>query len=142
MAPGAATASTYSRYPTPPAQAQLTGKNENQKVYYHKLGTAQAQDALVYEDTVHPSSFVGISATEDERFAILSISDNAKLGNGLSFRDESKADKSFTPIVKEITDSSFNVVDNEGDKFLISTNENAPNQKVVLFDPLHPDEKE
>ena len=38
----------YSRYPTPPAQAQLTSKNENQKVYYHKLGTEAAQDVLVY----------------------------------------------------------------------------------------------
>ncbi|MCW3096987.1 MAG: Prolyl oligopeptidase [Chthonomonadaceae bacterium] len=132
----------YSRYPTPPAQAQLTNKNENQKVYFHKLGTEEAQDALVYEDTAHPSYFVSVGTTEDERFAILSINDNAKLGNALYFREESKAEKTFTSIVKEITDSSFNVVDNEGDKFLISTNHNAPNQKVVLYDPLHPEEKE
>ena len=132
----------YSRYPTPPAQAQLTSKNENQKVYYHKLGTEAAQDALVYEDIAHPSFFVGVSTTEDERFAVLYINDNTKLGNALYFRDESKAEKTFTPIVKEITDTTYGVVDDEGDKFLMSTNKNAPNQKVVLFDPLHPDEKD
>jgi len=132
----------YSRYPTPPVEAQLTSKNENQKVYYHKLGTEEAQDELVYEDTAHPSYFLSVGTTEDERFAVLYIHDNAKHGNALYYRDESKAEKTFHPIVKEITDSSFGVVDNEGDKFLVSTDHNAPNQKLVLYDPLHPDEKD
>jgi prolyl oligopeptidase len=132
----------YSRYPTPPAQAELTSKNENRKVYYHKLGTEAAQDELVYEDTAHPAYFVSVDTTEDERFALLSVSDSVHQGNALYYRDENKADKTFTPIVREITDSSFGVVDNEAEKFLISTNHNAPNQKVVLFDPLHPDERE
>ncbi len=132
----------YSRYPEPAPHTELTARNENQKVYYHRLGTAQDQDTLVYEDTAHPSYFVSVSTTEDERFALLYINDNAKLGNALYYRDESKAEKTFTPIVKELTDNSFGVVDNEGDKFLIGTNKDAPHQKVVLYDPRHPNEKD
>ena len=52
-----------------------------------------------------------------------------------------RAEKTFLPIVSEITDAHFGVLDNEGDQFLIETNKNAPNGKVVLYDPKNPDEK-
>ena len=132
----------YSRYPQPPAGKELTTQNANQAVYYHKLGTAQAEDQLVYEDKAHPLRFVSVGTTEDERFALLYVSDNTKKGNALFFRDESKSDKTFTPIVSEITEERYSIVDNEGDKFLLQTTKDAPNQKIVLYDPANPDEKD
>ena len=131
----------YSRYPQPAPGTELTTLASHQAVYYHKIGTPQEQDEKVYEDPAHPLRSVGVGTTEDERFALLSVGENTKRGNALYFRDESKGDKAFTSIVSEITDDRFDILDNEGDKFLLQTNKNAPNQKVVLYDPKNPDEK-
>jgi prolyl oligopeptidase len=127
----------YSRYPAPEKGKELTSKNEYQTVYFHKIGTPQSADEMVYEDKDHPLRFHNVSTTEDQRFAILSVSERGKGndGNALYFRDLSKGDKSFTPIFADITNDSFRVIDDVGDKFLIETNHGAPNSKVVLFDP-------
>src|SRR5437763_7087365 len=127
----------YSRYPAPEKGKELYTKNEFQAVYYHKVGTPQSEDALVYEDKENPQRFHNVSVTEDNRFAILSISERGKGkdGNAVFFRDLSKDDKSFKPIVSEIANDSYGVLNNVGDKFLIETNHGAPNSKVVLYDP-------
>jgi prolyl oligopeptidase len=127
----------YSRYPEPKKGRELYSKNEFQKVYYHKLGTPQSADRLVYEDNANPQRFQGVGVTEDQRFAILNISERGKgkNGNAISFMDLKKRDGVFTPIVSEITDDSYSVIDNVGDKFLIETDHGAPNSKVVLYDP-------
>ena len=127
----------YSRYPEPEKGRELSTRNENHQVWYHKVGTSQAEDELVFEDKANPQRFHGVSVTEDEQFAILNVSDRGKgkKGNSLAFRDLSKGDKSFTPIVAEIGDDSFGVIDNLGEKFLLRTDKGAPNGKVVLYDP-------
>ena len=132
----------YSRYDAPKSGNLMTATNEGHKVYFHKVGTPQEQDALVYEDKANPQRFHNVSTTEDERFAILNISDRGKgkKGNALFFRDLSKGDKAWTPIVAEVGDDIYSVIDNIGDKFLLQTNKGAPNWKVVLFDPKNPAE--
>jgi len=57
----------YSRYPEPKAGAALTEKNENHQVYFHKVGTAQADDQLVYEDAAHPQRFNNAGVTDPHR---------------------------------------------------------------------------
>jgi len=133
----------YSRYPAPEKGHELTTKNENHQVFYHKVGTPQSEDTLVYEDKANPQRFHLVGTSDDERFAFLSISDRGKgkKGNSVFYRDLSKADSKFIPIVAEIGDDSFGVVDNLGDKFLVSTDHKAPNGRVFLFDPQNPDEK-
>ncbi|MDX2031982.1 MAG: S9 family peptidase, partial [Blastocatellia bacterium] len=127
----------YSRYPEPEKGRELSTRNENHQVWYHKVGTTQAEDELIYEDKANPQRFHGVRTTEDERFAILTISDRGKgkKGNSIAFRDLSKGEKGFTPIVAAIDDDSYSVIDNLGDKFLIRTDKGAPNGKVVLYDP-------
>jgi len=127
----------YSRYPAPAPGHELSTKNEFHTVYFHKVGTPQSDDSLVYEDKLNPRRFHNLSTTEDERFGILSISDRGtgKNGNALFFRALSKPAGAFQPIVGEIGDDRFAVLDDVGDKFLIFTNSKAPNGKVVLFDP-------
>jgi prolyl oligopeptidase len=131
----------YSRYDAPDSSTALTSRNEGHKVYYHRVGTPQESDELVYEDKANPQRFHNVSTTEDERFAILNISDRGKgkRGNAIFFRDLSKAGKAWTPIVPEAGDFSYRVIDNVGNWFLVETNENAPNGKVVLFDPAQPE---
>jgi prolyl oligopeptidase len=133
----------YSRYPEPAKGRELSSKNEFQTVYFHKVGTPQSADVLVYEDTANPQRFQNVGTTEDERFAILTISERGKgkKGNSLFYKDLSKNEEKFSPIVAEIGDDSFGVIDNVDDKFLVRTNKNAPNGRVVLVDPKNSDEK-
>jgi prolyl oligopeptidase len=127
----------YSRYPEPEKGRELYTKNEFQSVWYHKLGTEQSADVLVYEDKDHAQRFQGVGVTEDQRYAILSVSERGKglRGNSLFFRDLSRDEKTFTPIVAEIGDDSYSVLDDVNGKFLIETDHGAPNGKVVLYDP-------
>jgi prolyl oligopeptidase len=126
----------YSRYDEPVKGKELTAENQGHKVYFHRVGTAQSADVLVFEDQAHPQRFHTVDTTEDEKFAILSVSERGqgKDGNALFYRAEGDTG-AWKPIVAEITNDSYGVVDNLGDKFLVETNANAPNGKVVLFDP-------
>jgi prolyl oligopeptidase len=133
----------YSRYDEPEKGRELSSKNENHKVFYHKIGEPQSADVLVYEDRAHPQRFHIAGTTEDERFVFLIVSDRGtgKKGNALYVRDTASGDKTFKPVVSAITDDSFSIVDNVGDKLLIQTDKNAPNGRVILCDPRNPDEK-
>ncbi len=132
----------YSSYPAPEKGKELTTKNENHLVYFHTVGTPQSQDRLVYQDPANPQRFHTVGTTEDERFAILNISERGKgkNGNALFISDSKSDDKSFKPLFGTIGDESYNIVDNIGDKFIVSTNKNAPNFKVVLVDLKNPEE--
>ena len=132
----------YSRYPEPAKGQEKASINENHQVFFHRIGTPQSADALVYQDAVNTQRFHTVDTTEDERFAILTISERGKGkdGNALFVRDLSKNEREFRPVIKEITDSQFYVVDNIADKLLVVTNQGAPNLRVVLIDPAQPAE--
>ena len=128
----------YSRYPKPEGSA-LAAKNENHQVFFHKLNTAQSADRLVFEDAKNPQRFHTVGTSEDERFAFLNVSDRGKGkdGNAVYFMDvmaQNRAAK-FEPIVSEITNSKYGVIDNIGGDFLIQTDDNAPNGKVMRYSP-------
>jgi prolyl oligopeptidase len=129
----------YSRYDAPDSVTALTGKNEGHKVYFHRIGTTQAQDELVYEDKANAQRFHTVGTTEDERFAILTISDRGKgkKGNSLYYRGTTGP---WKPIVAEVGDDDYDVVDNVGDDFLIHTNHGAPNEQVLRWSPARPTE--
>lgn len=122
----------YSRYPKPEGSA-LAAKNENHQVWFHKIGTSQAEDKLIYEDAKNPQQFNIVYTLEDEKYAFLTISDRGKGldGNAIYFKEKG-ADK-FTPIVSEITNSTYSVFYNAGDKFYVTTNDKAPNEKVLTY---------
>jgi len=132
----------YSRYPAPEKGHELTAKNENHQVYYHKIGTPQSADTLVYEDPANPQRFHNVGASDDERYAFLYISERGKgkKGNAIFWRDTSQPGATFSPIVAEIGDDSYSVIDNVGDKFLVYTDHKSPNGRVFLFDPKQPEE--
>jgi prolyl oligopeptidase len=127
----------YSRYDEPEDGHDLSSRNEGHKVYYHRVGTAQSDDRLIFEDKAHPQRFHTLETTEDERFAILTVSERGqgKDGNALFFSDLSGYESPFVAIVAEVSDDRFHVIDNIGDRFLIMTNHRAPNGRVVLYDP-------
>jgi prolyl oligopeptidase len=133
----------YSRYDEPAKGKELSSVNEANRIYYHKVGTPQSADELIYEDREHPQRFNNVDTTEDERFVILSVGEGSsgKKGNALFYRDNSAGDKSFKPVVAAITDDNFSVVDNVGGRLLVSTDSKAPNGRLFLFDPADPGEK-
>ena len=130
----------YSRYPSTGVGKELSTKNENHQVYYHKVGTAQDADVLVYEDAANPMRFHSVNTDEDERYVFLNIADRSKYeGNALFYYDNTKADKTFKPIIKTAGDFSYNLVDVYKDKFIVATNDGARNQKVIVINPNHPE---
>src|SRR6476646_10230433 len=128
----------YSRYPEPAkGKSEKAAINEDHRVYFHKIGTPQAQDRQTYQDAGNPQRFNIVETTEDEHFALLTVSDRGKGkdGNALFVRDLSRGQREFNPVIKDITNDSYGVVDNVGEKLLVETNRNAPNGRVVLVDP-------
>ena len=132
----------YSRYPEPATGTEKAAINEDHRVYFHKVGTPQSQDRQIYQDAANPQRFHTVETTDDERFALLTVSDRGKGkdGNALFARDLSRGEREFNPVVPTIGNESYGVVDNVGDKLLVETNKNAPNSRVVLVDPKRPEE--
>lgn len=123
----------YSRYPKP-AGSELAAKNENHQVFFHKMGTSQDADVLVFEDKANPQRFHTVNTTEDEKFALLYVSDRGKGkdGNALFYKEASA--KAFKPVVAEVSDFSYSVIENVGKSLLIQTNKDAKNEKIESFD--------
>jgi len=132
----------YSRYPAPEKGLEKASINENHQVYFHTVGTPQSQDTLVYDDKKHAQRFHNVATTDDERFAILTISERGqgKNGNAVFVRDLEKGDREFRPLFPDIGNDSYNVIDNVGGMLLVETDFKAPNGRVILVDPARPDE--
>lgn len=128
----------YSRYPAPTEHA-LSGVNERHQVWYHTLGTAQADDRLVYDDIEHPKRFHIVRTTRDERFAALSISDRGegKDGEALHVMDLASATPRFQPVWTAF-DDHFDVIDHVDGELIVFTTHGAPNGRVVRIDPQQP----
>jgi prolyl oligopeptidase len=130
----------YSRYPQPEKGKEFSSANENHRVYYHRIGTAQAKDELVFEDPKNPQRFHTLDTTEDERFAILEVSDRGtgKQGNAVFVMDLSKPGSKLVPLIPNITDDTFAVLENVRGALLVFTDNAAPNGRVVRIDPANP----
>lgn len=134
----------YSRYPAPVQGASaLSVKNENHQVWYHKVGTAQSADKLIYEDKNNPLRFHTASTSEDEKFLFLTLSDRSKGldGNAIYAMDLTAGERKFYPVVPGITNDDYGIIENTTDHFLIQTNAGAPNGKVIAVDIKNPDLK-
>ena len=125
----------YSRYDEPKG-SELSGKNEFHKVFYHKIGTPQSEDKLIFENKNFPLRNYYASTTDDERFLILYESDTTK-GNALHYMDLSAKNPQFATIVADF-DNEHVVIDNIDGNLLVRTNFNAPKYRLVLIDPANP----
>jgi len=126
----------YSRYDAPSKGKELSNRNEYHKVYFHKLGTQQSDDKLIFENRNFPLRSYYAGTTEDEHFLILSESEGTS-GNSLFCKDITAEGTKFVKLASGF-DNEYSVADNIGDKLLVLTNEGAPNRKLVLIDPKLP----
>ena len=129
----------YSRYPEPEEGKELSAKNEFHQVYFHKIGTDQAEDILTYSDRANPLQNVYTSTTQDERYLILSVVQSTS-GNALYFKDLNKPNAEFIPIWQSF-DNDFSVADNDGNNLLVMTNYQAPNNRIISIDTENPEEE-
>ena len=132
----------YSRYPEPGhGGSQFSDSNDDHQVFYHALGTAQASDRLVFRDAANTQRFHTLSTTEDERFAVLYVSDRGrgKDGNAMHVMDLQSSESVFRPVWTEY-DDQLTVIGNIDNALLVVTNLHAPNGRVVRIDVDHPAE--
>ncbi|MGY8922015.1 MAG: prolyl oligopeptidase family serine peptidase, partial [Flavobacteriales bacterium] len=126
----------YSSYDKPKG-SELSAKTDQHKLYYHKLGTSQKEDELIFGGTPEQKHrYVGGRTTQDNKYLIVSASVSTS-GNKLFIKDLSDPKSPFITIQKD-TDSDTSVIDNVGSKLYLVTNRNTPNKKVVTVDAASP----
>ena len=129
----------YSSYDKPEG-SELSDMTDQHKLYYHKLGTSQAEDELVYGGTPEQKHrYVGASVTEDGRYLIISGSKTTS-GNVSFLKNLSVPNSPLVPMDEDYNSDSY-ILSAKGSQFYIVTNKNAPNQKVVSATANRPQEK-
>lgn len=126
----------YSRFEAPSEKEKLKAANLFQKVYYHRVGTSQEEDVLVYEDPEHPRRAFGVYVTDDEKYLIINVWEGASTGNRIYYKDLEKNSSIIKLIDKP--DAHFNFVAVVDGKFLIHTDWKAPNYRLVMVDLKNP----
>jgi prolyl oligopeptidase len=126
----------YSSYDKPEG-SELSAKTDQHKVYYHKLGTPQKQDELIFGGRPHEKHrYIGASVTEDQTYLVISASTSTS-GNKL-FIQNLKDPNGLLIAVVEDTKSDNSIIENVGSKLFIVTDRDAPNTKIVTVDASNP----
>lgn len=126
----------YSSYDHPKDGSQLSAKTQFHKLFFHKLGTPQSSDVLIFGGEKQPNRYIGGFVTEDMNYLIVSAAENTS-GNQLFIKDLAKASNPFVQISSDYF-TEINYVENEGSRFLLSTNIDAPNYRVIAVDLAKP----
>ena len=126
----------YSSYDKPKG-SELSAKTDQHKVYYHKLGTSQKEDVLVYGGTPKEKHrYIYGTVTEDDRYLVIAPRISTT-GNELYIKDLTVPNSKLITILDN-TDTNTSIIDNDGSKLFLVTNLNAPNKRVVSVDASNP----
>jgi prolyl oligopeptidase len=132
----------YSRYDEPKAGNALTNINRNQKLYYHRLGTDQSADVLVYERPDQPDWGFGATVTQDGRYAVITVTEGTDPRTRIYYIDlaEPRAPKVTNPVVKllDAFDASYTFVDNDRGLLFLRTDKDAPRGRVIAVNVAAP----
>jgi prolyl oligopeptidase len=128
----------YSRYAEPKQGDTLKGVNQNQKVYFHRVGTAQAADALVYERPDHPDWNLSADVTDDGRFLLVSQHEGTDPRTRVFVRNLQDPKGAISPFL-DAFDADYEPVANDGDLFYFLTDKDAPRYRVVAIDLREPE---
>ncbi len=119
----------YSSYDKPKDGSALSGMTQHHKLYFHKLGTPQSEDVLVFGGAETPRRYIGGYVTEDESYLVISAAVSTT-GNELYIQDLRKEGAPIVSVVDNF-DNDHGVIHTDGEKLFIKTNLDAPNGKVV-----------
>ena len=133
----------YSRYPEPREGKTTFAKLANRELRYHRLGTAQADDPLIYDDKEHPERFFGCDISDDGRFLLIKVELNTTTSNALYYADlgEPGSPRVSAPIVHLLDkfDAEYSFVGNLGRTFFVQTTLGAPRGRIASFGVDEPD---
>jgi len=126
----------YSRYDAPPEGAALTQRNEFQKLCFHKIGTPQSEDVVIYERKDKPRWGFGGGLTEDGNYLVIHVSEGTDPKNRFFYRpvDEGKVIELLAD-----ADASYDFIGNEGTEFYFRTDLAAPRQRIIAIDVTRPE---
>lgn len=128
----------YSRYDEPkPGENMLSGANYYQKLYFHKLGTPQSEDVLVYERKDQKEWGFGGSVTDDGRYLIIEVWRGTERQNQVFYKDLSNPKSKVVELLTGF-DASYNFLDNDGSRFFFQTDLDAPRGRVIAIDIKKP----
>ena len=130
----------YSRFPAATDKEKLTRINYFQKLYFHKLGTPQSEDVLVYERPDDKEMGVGGGVSEDGKYLIISVTKGTAPMNMVFYKDLTRADSTVQPIVDKL-EADYSFVGNDGATFYFRTDKGAPTGKLVAVDVNAKDKK-
>jgi prolyl oligopeptidase len=128
----------YSRYDAPAEGQAYSGVNKYHKVYFHRIGTTQDQDPLVYARPDQPDWGFGATVTEDGRFLVITQWEGTNRENRVFVRDLSKEGSAIEPFLDEF-DAKYDVVGNDGTRFYVVTDKDAGRNRLVAIDLAKPD---
>lgn len=126
----------YSSYDKPKG-SELSAKTDQHKLYYHKLGTPQSSDKLIFGGTAaQKHRYVGGGVSEDNKYLTVSAR-NSTSGGKLFLKDLTKPNSDFVTVLDH-EDSDTYLIENEGSKLFFVTNLDAPNKRIVTVDASNP----
>ena len=127
----------YAGYAPTPQGLSLKAPNQYQKIFYHRLGTPQAQDEMVYARTDDPGWFVGAQVTEDGRYLVIAANHGDDVRNTVAIADLDRPALDVQPLIAEPT-ASYNVVGATGSTLFVQTDDGAPHYRVIAIDLARP----
>lgn len=127
----------YSRYDEPNANTQFEDINYYQKLYYHRLGTPQSDDELIYERPDQKEWMFGSDVTEDGKYLIIYVSQGSDPRNLIFWKDLTQPDAEIIELISTF-DARFDVIDNDGSTFWFLTDLDAPKGRVIAIDLYNP----
>jgi prolyl oligopeptidase len=121
----------YARYPEPPEGQKFQALALNQMVYFHKLGTPQADDVVVYADPEHPEWSTWLARTDDNRYLVLSVNRSTDPQNKVLVRPvDAPAETPWTRLVDDF-DNEWGFIGNQDATLFFLTDLGAPTKRVV-----------
>lgn len=130
----------YARYDEPAADAKLSGENYFQKLYYHRIGSSQEEDELIYERPDQKEWGFSGSVTDDGKYLIISVWKGCESGNRVYLKDLSREGAAVVPLFDNF-DAVYWCVYSKGDKLWFLTSKGAPRNRVICVDITDPREE-
>jgi prolyl oligopeptidase len=130
----------YSRYPEPKKGAKFQSLNLNQKLMYHRIGTPQSEDTLVYERPDHPRWGFSNAVSDDGKYLVITVWKGTDDKYRVTYKDIQKPDAKPVDLIDNFK-HEFTFLGNDGPLFYFKTDVNAPRRRVIAIDIKKPDRK-
>lgn len=127
----------YSRFPEPAPGEFLTAANRDMKLYFHRLGTPQSEDVVIYERPDQPDWGLYGSVTDDGNYLIIYVTQGTDPRNRIYYKDLTRPNSQVVRLLDDF-DASYSFLTNEGTVFYFQTNLDAPRQRVISIDIRRP----